>query len=89
METLGLRHRRHYDTRRTFVSLGLAGGGRKDVLRWITHSPGDVFDGYTTLPWETLCEAVAAIRVEPPPRSRGCAGSRAERVQQDRYTART
>jgi len=60
---LGLRHRRHYDTRRTFISLGVAGGGRKDVLRWITHSPGDVFDEYTTLPWETLCEAVTAIRI--------------------------
>ncbi len=66
LETLGLRHRRHYDSRRTFITLGVAGGGRKDVLRWITHSPGDVFDLYTTLPWEALCEAVAAIRVEPP-----------------------
>jgi len=63
---LGLRHRRHYDTRRTFISLGVAGGGRKDVLRWITHSPGDVFDEYTTLPWETLCEAVTAIRITVP-----------------------
>lgn len=66
LRTLGLRHRRHYDTRRTFISLGLAGGGRKDVLRWITHSPGDVFDEYTTLPWAALCEAVAAIRIGPP-----------------------
>ena len=63
---LGLRHRRHYDTRRTFISLGVAGGGRKDVLRWITHRPGDVFDEYTTLPWETLCEAVTAIQIAVP-----------------------
>jgi hypothetical protein len=63
---LGLRHRRHYDTRRTFIRLGVAGGGRKDVLRWITHSPGDVFDEYTTLPWETLCQAVTAIQIPVP-----------------------
>ncbi len=66
---LGLRHRRHYDTRRTFISLGVAGGGRKDVLRWITHSPGDIFDEYTTLPWETLCAEVA--KLEPPAEGAG------------------
>jgi integrase len=68
---LGLRHRRHYDTRRTFISLGVAGGGRKDVLRWITHSPGDIFDEYTTLPWETLCVEVSKLRIEPPTAQKG------------------
>ena len=32
-ETLGLRLRRQYDSRRTFISLSLADGARKDILR--------------------------------------------------------
>jgi integrase len=61
---LGLRKRRHYDTRRTFISLAQADGARKDVLRWVTHGPsGDVFDAYTTLPWSALCEAVGCLKV--------------------------
>jgi integrase len=64
LEGLGLRKRRHYDTRRTFISLAQADGARKDVLRWVTHGPsGDVFDAYTTLPWATLCEAVGCLKV--------------------------
>jgi hypothetical protein len=53
LERIGLRKRRQSDTRRTLISLAIADGARKDVLRWITHgSSGDVIDGYTTLPWE-------------------------------------
>jgi len=64
LATLGLRERRHYDSRRTFISLGQADGARKEVLRWITHgAAGDIVDLYTTLPWATLCDAVACIRV--------------------------
>lgn len=60
---LGLRKRRHYDTRRTFISLAQADGARKDVLRWVTHGPsGDVFDAYTTLPWSALCESVGCLK---------------------------
>ena len=48
---LGYRPRRVHDLRRTFISLALADGARKDVLRWITHGPeGDIVDLYTTLP---------------------------------------
>jgi len=64
LELLGLRKRRHCDTRRTFVSLAQADGARKDVLRWVTHGPtGDIVDLYTTLPWSTLCEAVGCLRI--------------------------
>jgi hypothetical protein len=55
--------------RRTFISLTLADGGRKDILRWITHGPtGDVFDSYQTLPWATYCEELGKLRAEPPAR---------------------
>jgi hypothetical protein len=55
-----LRARRQHDARRTFISLTIADGARKDTLRWVTHGPeGDVVELYTTLPWHTLCEEVA------------------------------
>jgi integrase len=64
LERLGLRKRRQHDLRRTFVTLSLADGARKDILRWVTHGPeGDIIDLYTTLPWATLCEEVAKLRV--------------------------
>ncbi len=60
----GLRHRRMHDLRRTFISLALTDGARKDVLRWVTHGPeGDIVDLYTTLPWSALCDEVAKLRV--------------------------
>ena len=63
-EVLGLRLRRQYDSRRTFVSLAQADGARKDILRWITHGPdGDIVSVYTTLPWNALCEEVAKLRI--------------------------
>ena len=64
---LGLRPRRQHDSRRTFISLCLADGARKDILRWVTHGPeGDIVDLYTTLPWHTLCEEVARLRIGVP-----------------------
>jgi integrase len=64
-EKLGLRKRRNHDARRTMISLARAGGASKDLLEWVTHGPpGDVIDGYTTLPWETLCQQVQCIRIE-------------------------
>lgn len=62
---LGLRHRRVHDMRRTFISLAQADGATKDVLEHITHGPrGNIMNIYTTLPWETLCEAVACLQIE-------------------------
>jgi hypothetical protein len=64
---IGLRPRRQHDSRRTFISLCLADGARKDILRWVTHGPeGDIVDLYTTLPWQTLCEEVAKLRIHEP-----------------------
>src|SRR5262249_40971245 len=51
--------------RRTFVSLSLADGARRDILRWITHGPeGDIVSLYATLPWDALCAEVSKLRVE-------------------------
>ena len=64
LERLGLRKRRLHDLRRSFISLALADGARKDILRWVTHGPsGDIMDLYTTLPWTAYCEEVAKLRV--------------------------
>lgn len=64
-DMLGWRPRRQYDLRRTFISLARADGARVDLLKWITHGPPrTVIDGYTTLPWETLCEQVACLNVQ-------------------------
>jgi integrase len=64
-ELLGLRKRRQYDSRRTFISLAQANGARKDILRWVTHGPeGDIVSLYTTLPWAALCDEVVKLRVE-------------------------
>ncbi len=67
LKTLGLRKRRHYDTRATFLSLAEADGARSEALRWITHpSPRDAMDGYKRLSllWPALCEAVRCLKVE-------------------------
>lgn len=64
LERLGLRSRRQHDTRRTFISLAIGDGARKDVLRWVTHGPtGDVMDLYTSIAWSALCEEVAKLKV--------------------------
>lgn len=65
---LGLRRRRHYDSRRTFVSLAQDGGAPKERVRWLTHTPGDQLDDYTSPGWGSLCEAVNAIDVALPTR---------------------
>jgi integrase len=64
LERLGYRPRRQHDARSTFISLCLADGGRKDILRWVTHPPADQMDEYTRLPWEALCEEVAKLRIQ-------------------------
>jgi integrase len=58
-----IRHRRAHDLRRTGISIALDDGADRDVLRWATHAPPtEVFDGYTSLEWETLCREVAKMR---------------------------
>lgn len=68
LERLGLRPRRQHDARRTLISLCRADGARKDILRLCTHGPeGDIMDVYSEIPWTTLCEEVAKLRIGPPP----------------------
>ena len=68
LDTLGLRKRRHYDTRRTFVSLAQDVGASKEVLRFLTHpSPNDAFDLYSTPSWEARCAAVMCLRLSTLP----------------------
>jgi len=75
---LGLAKRRFYDARRTFISLSLGDGARKDILRWVTHPAyEDQMDEYTSIPWAARCEAVGCLRIEvrptPPPPISGAA----------------
>lgn len=64
LATLGLRHRRAHDLRRTGISLAQDGGADSRVLRWGTHAPpGETIDAYTTLEWGTLCRAVGCVRL--------------------------
>jgi integrase len=64
LKTLGLRKRRHYDTRRTFISLALDGGASKDLLEQITHPrPKDSFDLYRTASWQALSQQLLCIKV--------------------------
>lgn len=63
-EALQLRHRRGHDLRRTFISLARADGARPDILKLITHGPGnDMISIYTEMPWPALCEQVAGLKV--------------------------
>jgi len=64
--TLGFRHRRGHDLRRTIISLSREDGARKDILELCTHNPkkkGSSIDVYTTFPWEALCAEVAKLRI--------------------------
>ena len=72
LEALQLRQRRYHDLRRTFVSLALADGARRDVLERVSHQAlaTRAIDLYTTLPWEVLCEEVLKLELEfEPPES--------------------
>lgn len=65
LRTLGLRPRRMHDLRRTAISLSLADGADKYLLKWVTHGPqkSDAFDLYNTPPWAALCKQVACMKV--------------------------
>jgi hypothetical protein len=68
LDRLGLRKRRHYDSRRTFIRSSrstLEAGASKDVLTAITHPrPKDAFDLYRALAWLARCEAVTKLKLE-------------------------
>jgi integrase len=65
LKRLGLRHRRGHDLRRPFITLARVDGARKDLLEIITHSQrGNIIDIYTSMPWASLCEEVAKLKIE-------------------------
>ena len=63
---LGIRHRRTHDARRTFISLVRADGGRRSILKLITHGrpKNNIMDVYSEIPWEVLCGEVGKLRIE-------------------------
>lgn len=66
LPTLGFRHRRGHDLRRTMISLARTDGARKDLLELCTHNPkrnGSTIDIYTEFPWEALCAEVAKFKI--------------------------
>ncbi len=69
LETLGLKHQRHYETRSTFINLAEAGGASPDDVHRLTHaSVGEAKDLYRRVPqlWPRLCAAVRCIALPPP-----------------------
>ena len=68
LETLGFRNRRGHDLRRTFITLTQVEGGRRDLLKVITHgaSADDIINLYTSFPWPALCAEVAKLSITLP-----------------------
>lgn len=67
LETLGLRHRRGHDLRRTMISLCRSNGAVADILRRATHKPPkEVIEGYTTFEWAVVCAEVAKHPIRRP-----------------------
>jgi integrase len=65
LAVIGSRPRRQHDARRTFISLCLGDGARRDILSWITHArpKSAAIDDYTSLIWAPLCEEVEKLKV--------------------------
>lgn len=63
---LGLRHRRTHDARRTFISLVRADGGRRSILKLITHGRprNSIMDIYSEIPWDVQCCEVRKLNIE-------------------------
>ncbi len=62
LATLGLRHRRGHDLRRTFISLARSAGAQVDILRRATHKPSrEVIEAHSTFEWPVLCREVAKL----------------------------
>lgn len=67
LRTLGLRHRRGYDLRRTFISLARTDGARADLLKLVTHgsdSQRNMMDLYSTFDWPVLCAEVVKLKIK-------------------------
>ena len=64
---LGWRHRRHYDTRATFITLTLEDGASREIIETrVTHTRKrrGAFDGYNRgLQWAATCAEVAKLQI--------------------------
>jgi integrase len=77
LEVLGLRSRRNYDRRRTFISMAEDGGAEPLHIRFITHGrPPGVLGKYSTALWRVLCDTVM------------CVDLRASRAEEEKTEAR-
>ena len=64
LDRLGLRRRRQHDLRRSYVSIAMADGARKEMLERTSHGArGEIIDMYNTPPWAAVCDEVAKIRI--------------------------
>ncbi len=65
--SLGLRHRRSHDMRRTMISLARTDEARAEILERCTHNPEPKqrsIDVYSTFEWAPLCLEVAKLKIE-------------------------
>lgn len=67
LPALGWRHRRHYDTRATFITLALEDGADRDVIEArVTHTRPNrtAFDMYNRgIQWDRTCAEVAKLKI--------------------------
>jgi integrase len=67
LEMLGMRRRKLHDMRATFISMALADGANKDILKWMTHPPktrhSSAMDGYVRISWQVLCAEVLKLKI--------------------------
>lgn len=67
LPALNWRHRRHYDTRATFITLALEDGARRDIIRdRVTHvkSTRSAFDGYDRgAHWTETCGEITKLQI--------------------------
>jgi integrase len=64
LATLGLRHRRVHDLRRTFISLAIGDGADERLLKYGSHAaPRHVMGLYTSPEWKRVCAEVSKLRL--------------------------
>lgn len=65
LTTLGLRHRRVHDTRRTFRSLCADDGGSERAIEWIVYGRKATVSGrYDEPTWAALCEPIEKLNIK-------------------------
>ena len=65
LDTLGFRHRRGHDMKRTHISLLNTDGARRDLRKLWTHgASSNILDVYTTIEWPVLCAEMSKLKVQ-------------------------